>query len=235
VLRHTVPAELWGTNCHVLATGPGADCVVVDPGYEVATAVRAWMRDHRLRPVAVLLTHGHVDHTWSVVPLCADAGIAAWIHPADRGQLADPASGLAPEVAAALAQMRTDFAEPDHVEDLVDGARLDLAGLALTVVHTPGHTAGSVMFDVVTAAYDSRDTGRRLVVTGDTLFAASIGRTDLPGGDPAAMERSLLDKVLPLPDDAIVLPGHGPETTIGTERATNPWLVDLTPGRLATE
>jgi glyoxylase-like metal-dependent hydrolase (beta-lactamase superfamily II) len=125
--------------------------------------------------------------------------------------------------------MRTDFAEPDHVEDLVDGARLDLAGMAFTVVHTPGHTAGSVMFDVAT------DGAGPLVVTGDTLFAASIGRTDFPGGDPAAMKRSLTDKILPLPDDAIVLPGHGPETTIGTERATNPWLLDLAPGRLATE
>jgi len=229
VLRHTVPAELWGTNCHVLATAAGADCIVVDPGYEVAVDVRAWMREHRLRPVAVLLTHGHVDHTWSVVPLCADAGIAAWIHPADRGQLTDPASGLAPEVAAALAQMRTDFSEPERVEDLVDGARLDLAGMRFNVVHTPGHTPGSVMFDVAC------DTGPRVVVSGDTLFAASIGRTDLPGGDPVAMERSLSHKVLPLPDDAIVLPGHGPETTIGTERATNPWLVDLAPGRLATE
>lgn len=230
MLRHSVPAELWGTNCHLLATAAGADCVVVDPGYEVATAVRAWMREHRLRPVAVLLTHGHVDHTWSVVPLCADAGIAAWIHPADRRQLADPASGLAPEVAAALAQMRTDFAEPEHVEDLVDGASLDLAGLTVTVVHTPGHTPGSVLFEVGTD-----DDRPAVVVTGDTLFAASIGRTDLPGGDPAAMERSLTMKVLPLPDDAIVLPGHGPETTIATERATNPWLVDLARGRLATE
>ncbi len=230
MLRHTVPAQLWGTNCHVLATAAGADCVVVDPGYEVATEVRAWMRAHRLRPVAILLTHGHVDHTWSVVPLCADAGIAAWIHPADRGQLTDPASGLAPEVAAALAQMRTDFTEPERVEDLVDGARLDLAGLAL---HRGAHSRTHARIGHV--RHRNADSVPRLVVTGDTLFAASIGRTDLPGGDPAAMERSLSDKVLPLPDDAIVLPGHGAETTIGTERATNPWLVDLAPGRLATE
>jgi hydroxyacylglutathione hydrolase len=230
LLRHTVPARLWGTNCHVLAPGAGGDCVVVDPGYEVAADVRTWMREHRLRPVAVLLTHGHVDHTWSVVPLCAESGIAAWIHPADRGQLTDPASGLAPEVGAALAEMRTDFAEPERVEELVDGARLDLAGLTFTVAHTPGHTPGSVLFEVL--AEEDRPA---LVVTGDTLFATSIGRTDLPGGDPAAMQRSLIDKVLPLPDDAIVLPGHGPETTIGTERATNPWLADLASGRLATE
>jgi hydroxyacylglutathione hydrolase len=230
VLRHTVPAQLWGTNCHVLALAAGADCVIVDPGYEVATQIRAWMREQRLRPVAVLLTHGHVDHTWSVVPLCADAEIAAWIHPADRGQLTDPASGLAPQVAAALSQMRTEFAEPDRVEDLVDGARLSLAGLSLTVLHTPGHTAGSVMFRVGTG-----DEHPDLVVTGDTLFAASIGRTDLPGGDPEAMDQSLTNRVLPLPDDAIVLPGHGPETTIGTERATNPWLVRLGRGPVATE
>jgi hydroxyacylglutathione hydrolase len=220
----------------VLATAPGADCIVVDPGFEVGGQVLAWMREQRLRPVAVLLTHGHVDHTWSVVPLCADAGIAAWIHPADRGQLVDPASGLAPEVAAALAQMRTDFAEPERVEELVDGARLDLAGLTVTVVHTPGHTPGSVLFDVTDAdEADEADARSRLVATGDTLFAASIGRTDLPGGDPAAMQRSLVDKILPLPDEVVVLPGHGPETTIGTERTTNPWLVDLAAGRSARE
>jgi hydroxyacylglutathione hydrolase len=192
------------------------------------------MRANRLRPAAVLLTHGHVDHTWSVLPLCTDAGTAAWIHPADRGQLADPASGLAPEVAAALAQMRTDFAEPEHVEDLSDGARLDLAGLTVTVAHTPGHTPGSVLFQVGGADPDA-DAGPLLVLTGDTVFAGSIGRTDLPGGDPAAMKRSLTGRVLPLPDDAVVLPGHGPETTIGAERATNPWLVDLASGRSATE
>jgi hydroxyacylglutathione hydrolase len=229
VLRHTVPAELWGTNCHVLATAPGNDCVIVDPGYEVADAVRDWMRSRRLRPVAVLLTHGHVDHTWSVLPLCADAGIAAWIHPADRGQLADPASGLSPEVAAALAQMRTDFAEPERVQELIDGAHLDLAGLTFSVAHTPGHSPGSVIFDV--SGPDVEPT----VLTGDLLFASSIGRTDLPGGDPAAMTRSLAEKVLPLPDEMLVLPGHGRETTIGIERTTNPWLVELGRGRVGTE
>ena len=230
VLIAGFPAGSWAANCYVVATGSGTECVVVDPGQDAAPGIADIVREHHLKPVAVLLTHGHVDHMWSVTPVAGTYDATAWIHPADRHLLADPMAGISRESASMLLGGRYEFAEPERVEELVDGARLDLAGLTFTIAHTPGHTPGSVLFEVMT---DEDRPG--LVVTGDTLFATSIGRTDLPGGDPAAMQRSLIDKVLPLPDDAIVLPGHGPETTIGTERATNPWLADLASGRLATE
>jgi glyoxylase-like metal-dependent hydrolase (beta-lactamase superfamily II) len=116
-----------------------------------------------------------------------------------------------------------EFAEPDAVEELGDRQALELAGLSFTVDHTPGHTAGSVTFRT---PYDEQDVSE-LMFSGDLLFAGSIGRTDLPGGDHPTMLRSLRDRVLPLADDVVVLPGHGEQTSIGRERATNPYLLDL--------
>jgi glyoxylase-like metal-dependent hydrolase (beta-lactamase superfamily II) len=116
-----------------------------------------------------------------------------------------------------------EFAEPDDVAELADGQDLELAGLRFRVDHTPGHTEGSVTFRTPYAQQDVSE----LMFSGDLLFAGSIGRTDLPGGDHATMLRSLTHKVLTLPDDIVVLPGHGEQTSIGRERATNPFLHDL--------
>jgi glyoxylase-like metal-dependent hydrolase (beta-lactamase superfamily II) len=120
------------------------------------------------------------------------------------------------------------FAEPDRVEELADGQDLELAGLTFTVDHTPGHTRGSVTFR---SPYDvpvgQPDDISQVMFSGDLLFQGSIGRTDLPGGDHPAMLHSLRTKVLTLPDDIVVLPGHGEQTSIGRERATNPFLLDL--------
>ena len=214
-----VPAEAFGTNCYVVATGPGEECVVVDPGIGVVPGLDAVLDKHRLRPVAVLLTHGHLDHTFAVAPVCGARGITAYIHPADRELLADPAKGLSLDLNQ-LFGGRLSYAEPEDVAPLTDGAELSIAGLAITVDHAPGHTGGSVLFHVPGSEAP-------LCLTGDVLFAGSIGRTDLPGGDHAAMLASLHDKVLPLPDGTLVLPGHGPTTTIGRERASNPYLLDL--------
>jgi glyoxylase-like metal-dependent hydrolase (beta-lactamase superfamily II) len=112
---------------------------------------------------------------------------------------------------------RLPWTEPDDVAELPDGGTIGIAGLSITVDHAPGHTGGSVLFRM-----PGDDVP--LCFSGDVLFAGSIGRTDLPGGDSAAMMASLRDKVLPLADETVVLPGHGPETTIGRERATNPYL-----------
>ncbi|RJK96787.1 MBL fold metallo-hydrolase [Vallicoccus soli] len=212
------PAAAFGTNCYVVAPAPGEECVVVDPGVDVAPRLDEVLREHRLRPVAVLLTHGHLDHTFSVAPVCGARGVPAWIHPDDEELLADPLKGLSRETAAALGP-RLEWSEPDDVRTLEDGAVLGLAGLEVTVDHAPGHTRGSVLLRLPGA-----DDRPPTCLSGDVLFAGSIGRTDLPGGDHAAMLRSLEDKVLPLPDDVVVLPGHGPATTIGRERATNPYL-----------
>ena len=211
-----VPADAFGTNCYVVATAPGEQCVVIDPGIGVIDRLDAVLEEHRLHPVAVLLTHGHLDHTFSVAPVCGARGITAYIHPDDRELLADPAKGLSADLSQ-LFGGRLPYTEPEDVAPLTDGARLSIAGLEFTIDHAPGHTRGSVLFH--TPGGDAP-----LCFSGDVLFAGSIGRTDLPGGDHAAMLASLRDKVLPLPDETQVLPGHGPATTIGRERATNPYL-----------
>ncbi|HEX6498245.1 MAG TPA: MBL fold metallo-hydrolase [Micromonosporaceae bacterium] len=213
------PADAFGTNCYVVATAPGEQCVVIDPGIGVVERLDALLSEHRLHPVAVVLTHGHLDHTFSVTPVCGARGITAYIHPDDRELLADPAKGLSHDLAA-LFGGRLTYAEPEDVAPLTDGATVELAGVRLTIDHAPGHTPGSVL---LRADGDEAP----LCFSGDVLFAGSIGRTDLPGGDFPAMLASLRDKVLPLPDETVVLPGHGPSTTIGRERRANPFLLDV--------
>jgi len=224
VLVAGFPAEAFGTNCYVVAPGPGEQCVVVDPGIGVTDRLDALLAEHRLHPVAVLLTHGHLDHTFSVTPVCGARGVPAYVHPADRELLADPAKGLSADLTA-LFGGRLPYAEPDDVVELTDGAGLVLAGLEFTVDHAPGHTGGSVLIRL--PAGGAPVEAEEICLSGDVLFAGSIGRTDLPGGSASAMLASLRDKVLPLPDDTVVLPGHGPATTIGRERATNPYLRQL--------
>ncbi len=220
------PAGPWGTNCYVAATGPGAECVVIDPGKDAAPGVADVVREHRLKPVAVLLTHGHIDHMWSVTPVAGTYDATAWIHPGDRHLLADPMAGISKESAGMLLGGDYEFTEPDDVAELADGAELELAGLRFVVDHTPGHTEGSVTFRTPWEAPDGPDISE-VMFSGDLLFQGSIGRTDLPGGDHQKMLRSLASKVLPLADDIVVLPGHGEQTSIGRERATNPFLLDL--------
>ena len=217
------PAGPWGTNCYVLATGPGSECVVVDPGKDAAEGVAEVVREHRLKPVSVLVSHGHVDHMWCVAPVAGTYDATAYIHPRDRHLLADPMAAMSPETAGMLLGGRYEFAEPDSVAELADLETLELAGLRFTVDHTPGHTEGSVTFRT---PYGEQGVSE-VMFSGDLLFAGSIGRTDLPGGDHPTMLRSLAGKVLPLADDIAVLPGHGEQTSIGRERATNPYLLDL--------
>ncbi|WP_148615004.1 MBL fold metallo-hydrolase [Nocardioides rubriscoriae] len=221
------PAGPWGTNCYVAATGPGTECVIIDPGKDATAGVEQVVREHRLKPVAVLVTHGHVDHMWCVAPVAGTYDATAWIHPRDRHLLADPMQGMSRETTAMLLGGKHEFAEPDNVRELADLQELELAGLTFVVDHTPGHTAGSVTFRTPYAADEGSVDVSEVLFSGDLLFAGSIGRTDLPGGDHPTMLRSLRDKVLPLADDVVVLPGHGEQTSIGRERATNPYLLDL--------
>ncbi len=218
------PAGPWGTNCYVAATGPGSECVVVDPGMEAAAGVAEVVREHRLKPVAVLVTHGHIDHMWSVAPVAGSYDATAWVHPRDRHLLSDPMAGMSPETAAMLLGQDVQFAEPDDVRELADLQELELAGIRFVVDHTPGHTEGSVTFR---SPYPDVAEVSEVLFSGDLLFAGSIGRTDLPGGDHSTMLESLRHKVLTLADDIVVLPGHGEQTSIGRERATNPFLLEL--------
>ncbi|HEX6876833.1 MAG TPA: MBL fold metallo-hydrolase [Nocardioidaceae bacterium] len=217
------PAGPWGTNCYVVATAAGQECVVVDPGKDAAAGVAEVVREHKLKPVSVLVTHGHIDHMWCVAPVSGTYDATAFIHPEDRHLLSDPMAGMSRETAGMLLGGKYEFAEPDEVSEVADGQTLELAGLEFVVDHTPGHTRGSVTFR---SPYDAQDVAE-VMFSGDLLFAGSIGRTDLPGGDHPTMLRSLATKVLPLPDDIVVLPGHGEQTSIGRERATNPYLLDV--------
>jgi hydroxyacylglutathione hydrolase len=237
VLVAGFPAGSFGTNCFIVAPGEGEECVIIDPGQDAGPGIDESLRRRRLRPVAVLLTHGHLDHIWSVVPVCGAKNIPAYIHPGDRPLLADPARGLPPGVGEFLLGGLT-FTEPDEVAELADGITLSLAGLEFTVDHAPGHTPGSVTFRLPAAASPPRTEGpwpgapdpADVLFSGDLLFAGSIGRTDLPGGDYGAILNSLARICLPLPDETVVLSGHGPATTIGAERASNPFLAPLARG-----
>jgi glyoxylase-like metal-dependent hydrolase (beta-lactamase superfamily II) len=230
VLVAGFPADAFGTNCYVVATAPGEQCLVVDPGIGVLDQLAELLAEHRLHPAAVLLTHGHLDHTFSVAPVCGARGITAYIHPADRELLADPVKGLSADLAE-LFGGRLPYTEPEDVAALPDGGVLELVGVPVTVDHAPGHTPGSVLFRLPEAPPGWAADG--VCLSGDVLFAGSIGRTDLPGGSLPKMLVSLRDKILPLPDGTAVLPGHGPATTIGQERATNPYLLQVGRGSLA--
>lgn len=219
------PAGSFQANCYVLAAGPGEPALVIDPGQDAAAPLAALLAEHRLTASAVLLTHGHVDHIADAARVCRAANVPAYIAAADEHLLADPKSGLSDELRRALADFPLDGLRPEEVILLED--ELELAGLSLAIDRTPGHTPGSVVFRL------AGQTGTRpiqtpprpeILFTGDTLFAGSVGRTDLPGGSWDELQESLRTRLLSRPDEAVVLPGHGPTSTIGAERVGNPFI-----------
>jgi hydroxyacylglutathione hydrolase len=238
VLVAGFPAGAFAANCYVVATAPGEQCVIIDPGQDAVPGIEEVLATHRLRPAAVLLTHGHIDHVWSVAPVCDARGIPAYIHPADRALLTDPAKGFSLGIGQELFG-GLKFTEPDDVKELTDGMTMSLVGLEIVVNHAPGHTEGSVTFrlplreaaeeSITVQAKSKMDRPRDMLFSGDLLFAGSIGRTDLPGGDYPTILRSLARVCLTLPDETLVLSGHGPQTTIGAERRGNPFLTGLKP------
>lgn len=226
------PAASFGTNCFILAPSTGEECLIIDPGIGVAGRVTELVQQFRLRPAAVLLTHGHIDHTYSVTPVCGAHGVAAHIHGADRYRLRDALEQVDPELLFMLGQQfgsPATWKDPDDVVEFGSGVDLDLAGMTLRAIHAPGHTEGSAMFRLagVPDALGADSGLEATLIAGDVLFAGGIGRTDLPGGSDVEMTASLRDTVLTQPDQTLVLPGHGPATTIGRERTTNPFLQGL--------
>ncbi len=195
----------YGTNCWLIAADGTDEAVVVDPGFS-PERVHAMLEAAGKRPVAVLATHGHFDHVGSAAEFCGD-GLPLYIHESDHLALSDPqAWGAGFDTA------------PVPVKDarlVAGGDVLEFAGFRIEVLHTPGHTPGSVCY--VTDGF---------VLSGDLVFAGSIGRSDFPNSSPADMHRSL-GRFLELPDPLPVYPGHGPDTTVGRERATNPFLLEL--------
>lgn len=200
-----LPLGPFQANCF-LVRREGADrALVVDPGAE-ADRVREVLEEWDAEPVALLLTHAHADHVGAVAELRAEFEAPIHLHPDDR-ELYD----RAPEQASAFGIRLRRPPPPDA--ELRDGQRLDFAGIGMEVRHAPGHSPGGVV--LVTEGH---------AFVGDCLFQGSIGRTDLPGGDAGTLLRSIRERILTLPDDTTVWPGHGPETTVGREAATNPFL-----------
>lgn len=219
MLIEAFPAGWLQCNCYVLAPRQGADAIVVDPGQKAMPRLRKILDENRLTPAAVLLTHGHIDHIWSAQKVADTYGCPAYIHPEDRSMLTDPIKGMGPRLAQLAVGVL--FGEPRQVVELDrDGDKIQLGGMTVTIDHTPGHTRGSVTFRIPNGPVD-------LAFTGDTLFKKSIGRTDLEGGSGRDLYTSIVDKLLTLDDATVVLPGHGPKTTIGAERRTNPFLEGL--------
>jgi hydroxyacylglutathione hydrolase len=217
VLVASFPAPMFATNCWVIAPAKGAECIIVDPGMpDISREIELIIEENHLKPVAALLTHGHLDHTFSIKPLADGYDIPTYIHSEDRRFISNPQGLLSPEFASKISGAT--FNEPQRVEELKNGTRISLVGMEIIAIHAPGHTRGSLMFTV----------NEELLISGDVLFAGSIGRTDLPTGSAKEMAETLKKKVLPLSNDLRVLTGHGPETTMKFERKNNPYLKELT-------
>lgn len=215
------PAGMFQTNCYIVSDDAG-DCVIVDPGQDSEEQVRRQVSEAGLRPRAVLLTHGHLDHIWNAQQVADHYRVPAYIHPDDRAMLSEPAKALSLDLAAMLKGHT--FVEPAEVVEVFDGDRLTFGSMTFDVDHVPGHSVGSVSFRTTV---ETEEGPREVVIGGDVLFQDGVGRSDLPGGDHEVLMQSIAKKFLVLDDDAVVLPGHGPSTTIGRERRANPFLRGL--------
>jgi glyoxylase-like metal-dependent hydrolase (beta-lactamase superfamily II) len=222
VLIDRVIAPYFETNCWILALGTGQECIIVDPGMakpNLVNEIEQKVTELKLKPVAVFITHGHLDHTFSVLPLTKQVPMRTFVTGADRFLLTDPMGaldrgGVSEQFLRAFGVEK--FKEPDEIVELEDFSTFEVAGMQITSIFAPGHTKGSVIFTVE----------NQQLISGDVLFAGSIGRTDLPTGSASQMRKTLRDRILTLSDGLNVLPGHGGQTTIGTERVRNPYLQD---------
>ncbi len=216
MLVESFPAPMYATNCWVIATGVGAECIIVDPGMpDISHDIEEIVAKNNLKPVASFLTHGHLDHTFSIKPLADGYGISAYIHSEDRRAISNPALLHGSDFAANFIE-GSEFAEPISVKDLKNGDVLDFVGMRVKAIHAPGHTPGSVMFVI----------NDELLISGDVLFAGSIGRTDFPQGDHDTLIASIKERLWPMGDATVFIPGHGPESTFGRERRSNPYVAD---------
>ncbi len=222
-----VPLWLADTNCWIVsAQGAGGECVLVDAPPDPAAIIER-LTHHGMRTVAIFGTHGHVDHVGGIGTVARTApgvedpkGVPVYINDGDLHMLMDPV-GTSGGFGATLRGTGLDLRPPEIIEPLDDGTVVRGAGMTFATLHTPGHTMGSVCLTL------QLEGAPPILFSGDHLFAGSIGRTDLPGGSFEALMQSMESKILPLDDETAVLPGHGPTTTIGRERLTNPFIREL--------
>lgn len=238
-----IPLGRWQTNCYVVGDHDRGTAVVIDPGEHGEHQVPPLLERLGVEVEVILCTHGHLDHIWGVPALARDLQVPVLLHPEDRWLWDDPAAafGAPPELLAAQLGLPAWEPPTELLVDVKDGQRLTFAGIDFDVKHNPGHTPGHVTFlgrqlagvpvwwapgadGVEFALGDADAASDRVLFSGDLVFAGSIGRTDFPRGSVEDMFRSLVDTVLPLEDDTLILSGHGPDTTVGRERATNPFL-----------
>ena len=219
-----IPLWVAETNAWIVAPqGAGGECVMIDAPPDPA-AIIGRLQHHGLKLVALLSTHGHLDHIGGMgsVSRHGDEDIPVHIHDADKHMLLDPVG-----TSGGFAQMigdGVDLRPPELIYGLDDGDRVKGAGMEFTAIHTPGHTQGS------TCLLLEMDGQPPILFSGEHLFAGSIGRTDMPGGSFEQLMQSMAEKILPMDDDTAVLPGHGPTTSIGRERVTNPFILELLQG-----
>lgn len=208
-------AEFLGVNCYAVAREGASECVLFDAGLNGAPELHELLKEEGLTPVALVLTHGHPDHILGLPHFYEEFGVLpTYLHSDDVYRVERPADTMNPQFKAMLAPLVAQWEVP-QVQRYEDGDVLQLAGLDIQVVHTPGHTEGSCVFEVT-------EGNESLLFTGDVLFAGSIGRVDLPGGDPEAMQRSL--EIVKGLANQPVYPGHGPATRLDHEKRVNPFL-----------
>jgi len=191
-------------NCYLVANKEGGQAAIIDPGGDTELILET-IKKHDLKPVYIINTHGHVDHTLANSSLAKATSARILIHREDARILSDPKANLSGWFNQAITSSADELLE--------NGQIIEVSDLKIEVIHTPGHTRGGICLKV-----------KDKVFTGDTLFASGIGRTDLPGGDYETLLDSIRQKLLTLPDETIIYPGHGESSTIGQERKENPFL-----------
>lgn len=201
-----IPVGLYAANCYVIGCENTLEGAVFDPG-EDAPSILEKVKKHNLRVKYIIITHGHFDHIGALADVKEETGAQVAVHKNDKGMLINPEKSL-----SSLVSEGSKAVNPDIL--LEDGERLRVGDMELKILHTPGHSPGGICVSI----------DDKVLISGDTLFAGSIGRTDLPGGNFDMLIRSIKSKLMVLDEEITVYPGHGAATTIGTEKERNPFL-----------
>ncbi len=203
-----IPVGILQTNCYIFWDHLSREAIVIDPGAEPENILNVIIREE-LKLIAIVNTHGHADHIGANQGVRKHTSAPLYIHPADREMLTDPHKNMSQSFGLSIVS-------PPADSMLLEGASLSIGRWNLTIRETPGHSPGSICL-----------LGEGKLFSGDTLFAGSIGRTDIPGGDTELLLESIRRRILPLPPETVVFPGHGPETTLEKEKLQNPFLRSL--------